>query len=147
MTSIRTRAPSASSETVRRVMQANVGRETAAETKLRCALHRAGLRFRKDSQVEQDVRCKADVVFRKARVCVFVDGCFWHGCPAHFKTPRTNAAWWWEKIADNRKRDARQSRLLRTRGWHVMRFWEHQVCSDDIRRIVRSVQSVVRSRS
>jgi DNA mismatch endonuclease (patch repair protein) len=144
MRSIRSRAPAASSALTRRVMLANVGRPTAIETLLQRALSRAGMRFLKNAQVDPAIRCKADVVFRKARVCVFVDGCFWHGCKDHFRVPKTNTAWWREKIADNRQRDKRQSRKLRALGWTVLRVWEHQITGDDLRGIVDRVSTAIR---
>jgi len=154
MTSIRSRAPTASSPVVRRVMQANVGRETGIEQTLRCALHRNGLRFRKDAAPVCALRCKADIVFTRFKVCVFVDGCFWHGCPKHFRPPKANRAWWLEKIRDNRARDRRQSALLAYHGWTVLRFWEHNVKSQlttvvaDVRRTLASAnrQALARKR-
>lgn len=125
--SIRSRAPKASSALVRRVMQANTGRTTAPERTLRSRLHRKGLRFRVDVRPEPSLRCSADLIFRRSRVCVFVDGCYWHGCPRHFAVPKQNSAWWAEKIADNRKRDARRTAQLRDRGWVVIRLWEHDI--------------------
>ena len=70
---------------------------------------------------------KPDFVFRKNRLTVFVDGCFWHGCPKHGRKPTTNRAYWLPKLARNRQRDLRASRLLRNRGWAVLRFWEHSL--------------------
>ena len=99
-------------------MQAVPSQDTAAEVKLRSGLQRTGLKFRKDNRPVSRVRCKADVVFRLAHVCVFVDGCFWHGCPGHFRVPKTNSNWWKEKIRDNIERDARQNRELEEMGWH-----------------------------
>jgi DNA mismatch endonuclease (patch repair protein) len=125
--SIRSRAPIASSPIVHRVMRANVGGTTNPEKLLRSALHRAGLRFRKNSKPLKTFRCQADIVFRRQRVCVFVDGCYWHGCPIHFKCPKTNSEWWREKISDNVERDLRQTRLLRQEHWCVVRVWEHNV--------------------
>jgi len=127
MSSIRTRAPAASSATVRRIMQANTGVETRVERLLRSALHKNGLRFRKDTAPTMDVRCKADVVFVSAKICVFIDGCFWHGCPKHFRAPKANRAWWIEKVCDNQQRDRRQAAELRSQGWTVIRVWEHDV--------------------
>jgi DNA mismatch endonuclease (patch repair protein) len=74
-----------------------------------------------------EAKCTADVVFTKQRLCVFVDGCFWHGCPIHFRVPNTNRDWWAEKIQDNKQRDSMQSIRLRGAGWTVMRFWEHEL--------------------
>jgi DNA mismatch endonuclease, patch repair protein len=127
MTSIRSRAPRASSSLVRRVMRANVGRTTKPERLLRSLLHARGLRFRKDYRPCADIHCSADVVFTKARICIFVDGCFWHGCPTHFKVPATHADWWREKIADNVRRDGLRTEELTNLGWLVIRLWEHEL--------------------
>jgi DNA mismatch endonuclease (patch repair protein) len=108
-------------------MRAIPSRDTKPERQLRSALHRLGLRFRKDTDPVPEIRCKADVVFTKKKVCVFVDGCFWHGCPEHYRTPKTNSAWWDEKIQDNVLRDASKSELLEEEGWRVLRFWEHDI--------------------
>ena len=137
--SIRSRAPQASSPVVRRVMQANTGRTTQPEAALRSAVHRLGLRYRVNTQPEDAVRCKADLLFRQARVCVFVDGCFWHGCPKHFTIPKQNREWWLEKIASNRLRDARHSRKLRRLGWRVLRFWAHDL---EVHRLAASATKV-----
>jgi DNA mismatch endonuclease (patch repair protein) len=142
MTSIRNRAPCASSTAVRRAMQAVASENTSPETLLRRALHKSGSRYRVHARPETDLRCRADIVFRSARVCVFVDGCFWHGCPLHFLLPKTHSAWWEEKIQDNRARDERQQEKLRGKGWVVIRFWEHEVRTS-LRRCVRVVQQAV----
>ena len=70
---------------------------------------------------------KPDFVFPKLRLAVFVDGCFWHGCPRHGTKPKTNAAFWRRKIARNRARDAEVNRALRQLGWRVLRIWEHEL--------------------
>ncbi|MBX9788561.1 MAG: very short patch repair endonuclease [Pirellulales bacterium] len=127
MSSLRIRAPVSSSLVVRRVMQANTGRETHPERFVRRFLHRCGLRFRKDRRPVPALRCAADLVFPGARLCIFVDGCFWHGCPKHFRVPASNSAWWAEKIEANRARDHRNNAILRRDGWCVIRIWEHQV--------------------
>jgi DNA mismatch endonuclease, patch repair protein len=67
---------------------------------------------------------RPDFIFRKERVAVFVDGCFWHGCPVHYRKPKTSARFWSEKIEANRRRDVRVTRALRKLGWRVLRFWE-----------------------
>lgn len=141
--SIRARAPIASSEATRRVMQANVGRTTAPEHLLRSALRAAGFRFRIDARPEKDLRCTADIVFPRAKVSVFIDGCFWHGCSKHFAAPKTNSAWWNEKISANRERDAKQARLLRQRGWRVLRVWEHQISPEAVRRVITRVSRLL----
>jgi len=139
MTSIRSRAPKATSLAARAVMLAIPSRNTTPEVSLRRVLHRLGLRYRIDTRPETSIRCTADIVFRRKRVCIFVDGCFWHGCPYHFSAPKSNTLWWAEKIADNRRRDRRQTLLLRAAEWQVLRFWEHEIvksldrCVDRIR--------------
>jgi DNA mismatch endonuclease (patch repair protein) len=106
-------------------MQATPRRDTPCEVALRSALHRLGLRFRIDRKI-QGTRRRADLTFVRARVAIFVDGCFWHGCPKHATWPKTNAEWWREKIEDNRRRDADTARCLRSGGWRVIRVWEHE---------------------
>src|ERR1043166_6875541 len=147
MRSIRARAPRASSSAVRRVMQANKSFGTSLEKALQTALRKRGLLFRKNTNVERSVKCKADLVFRRERVCVFVDGCFWHGCSKHFRTPHVNSAWWNEKIADNRKRDRRKSAALRKRDWMVIRVWEHQLHGGGFDSVVQRIRRKVQNRS
>ncbi len=119
-------APCASSPAARNRMRANRGRDTAAELALRSALHRLGLRYRVDRAPLPGLRRRADVVFTKVRVAVYIDGCFWHGCPIHGTWPKTNAEWWRDKIETNRRRDNDTDRLLREAGWLVIRVWEHE---------------------
>ena len=121
-------------------MQAVRSRDTTPEQRLRSALHLRGLRFRKDTRPVASLRCKADIVFRSRRVAVFVDGCFWHGCPDHFKAPKTNSKWWQEKIDDNQRRDSRQTAALQKAGWQVCRFWEHELRTE---RLVHEAASEV----
>lgn len=142
--SIRSRAPTTRSSAVRRVMSSNYGGELQPERDLRSLLHREGLRFWKHRRPIPDFRCTADVVFPSKRVCVFVDGCFWHGCPKHFSCPRTNGNWWREKIDETQARDLRQARYLRSCGWRVIRVWEHELRSSPgkvVRRIVTAVRT------
>lgn len=107
-------------------MQANTNRATSAELALRAALDESRLAYEVDTKPEPDLRIRADFVFAAARACVFVDGCFWHRCPEHYTAPRTNAAWWEEKIEANVERDRRQTSELQARGWAVIRVWEHE---------------------
>lgn len=120
----------ASSPAVRRVMLGNRSRDTSPELRLRAALHRAGLRFWKHRRPLPTLRCEADVVFPRIRLAVFVDGCFWHGCPRHGTAPKSNSEWWRVKLERIRTRDRRNLRRLRYRGWVVLRVWEHQVDCD-----------------
>lgn len=101
-------------------------RETAPELALRRALHAAGHRFRVVYPVPGNRRRTVDIAFTRARLAVFVDGCFWHSCPEHGTRPRANAAWWAGKLETNRSRDADTDRLLREAGWSVVRIWEHE---------------------
>lgn len=110
----------------RRTMQANRGRDTGPELALRSILHARGLRFRVNHPLPFDRRRRADLAFTKARLYVFVDGCFWHGCPDHFIEPKTRADFWLEKIRGNRQRDDDTQRRLEQSGATVIRVWEHQ---------------------
>jgi DNA mismatch endonuclease (patch repair protein) len=138
--SIRSRAPSASSPTVRRVMIANQSSNTAPERLLRSALLKAGVRFRQNVRPISNLKCKADIVFRSQRLCVFVDGCFWHGCPKHFGCPKTNSSWWNEKIGATKGRDRTQSALLRMAGWNVLRIWEHEITPTKVSSVVERIK-------
>lgn len=127
-------------------MQATPSRDTAPEKELRSALHRMGLRFRIDTKPVQGIRCKADIVFRKAKVCVFIDGCFWHGCPKHFQPPKTNTAWWLEKTEDNKVRDGEKTLALKSHGWIALRYWEHEIQQSNTNRIANRIHQVVMKR-
>ena len=141
--STRLRVPQASSEAARKRMKATRRRDTPAELALRSALHRLGLRFRVDTAPLSGVRRRADIVFPSARVAVFVDGCFWHGCPVHGTWPKENVDWWLAKLDANRRRDADTNRELTEAGWCVLRFWEH----DDSTTAAAQTYDVVRARS
>jgi len=90
-------------------------------------------------------RClvKPDFVFPKSKLAVFVDGCFWHGCPRHFIRPRGNAAFWRKKIAANKARDRLVNRTLRRQGWKVLRIWEHELVGRNERRLLRRLRHVL----
>lgn len=100
-------------------------RDTRPEVALRRALHRRGLRFRVQMKVPGNRRRTIDIAFTRVRLAVYVDGCFWHGCPEHHILPRTNSKWWTWKVELNRARDADTTRELEDAGWMVLRFWEH----------------------
>ncbi len=99
--------------------------DTSPEVYLRKALWREGLRYRVNYETPV---CKADIVFPLARIAVFVDGCYWHGCPLHYIFPRTHREYWKEKLRNNLERDRRQTMELEKAGWTVLRVWEHEVC-------------------
>ena len=135
--------PSASSAAARRVMQGNRRRDTRPEIALRSALHRRGLRFRVDLKLGAGRSApRPDVSFSRAKVAVYIDGCFWHGCPTHGVQPRTNADYWAAKIARNIARDARNTLTLEDEGWVVLRVWEHE----DVDEAAERVATVVRDR-
>lgn len=107
-------------------MQAIRRTDTKPEVALRSALHRAGFRFRKDYRiVTPDIRVKADIAFTRRGLVVFVDGCFWHGCPEHGRLPKVNEWYWSPKLERNRTRDERVTERLQASGWTVLRLWEH----------------------
>jgi DNA mismatch endonuclease (patch repair protein) len=106
------------------IMRSVRTRDTAPEIRLRRALWKAGLRYRTRARIE---RAQPDVAFLGPRVAVFVDGCFWHGCPRHYTRPAENASFWLAKIETNRTRDARNNQALERQGWKVLRFWECEV--------------------
>jgi DNA mismatch endonuclease (patch repair protein) len=133
----------ASSPGVRRSMQANRRVDTVPEQRLRSALHRRGLRFRKDHRIDaHGLRVRADVVFPRARVAVFVDGCFWHCCPDHTTQPKTHQAYWSAKLRGNIKRDRSVDAALESAAWTVIRVWEHERSEEAASRI----EAIVRPR-
>ena len=121
-------------------MRAYPRRDTSPEMALRRELFRRGLRYRVDRPLDGRRRRRADLTFVAARVAVFVDGCFWHGCPEHGTAPRANAEWWAEKLERNRERDRDTDAYLGGLGWTVVRVWEHEdplVAADRVERAVR----------
>jgi DNA mismatch endonuclease (patch repair protein) len=90
---------------------------------------------------------KPDFVFPKLRLAVFVDGCFWHGCPRHGVKPRQNAAFWRRKIAANRTRDRLVNRTLRKMGWRVLRVWEHELARRNESRLLRRLLAMLSAAS
>lgn len=111
---------------------------------IRRLLWRRGLRYLVDARLPVGGRQKrADLLFRGARVAVFVDGCFWHSCPLHGTTPRSNREWWAEKLANNVRRDRATDELLHGAGWLSMRIWEHE----DPTAAAETVAEVVRART
>jgi len=113
--------------------------DSALERALRSELHRRGLRFRKHFAPLPGVRCKPDIVFPKARVAVFVHGCFWHQCPEHATQPRANGAWWAAKLEANTIRDRRNEDALRAAGWSVVRLWEHMPLEEMVEEVLATV--------
>lgn len=126
----------------RRIMRAVKGKDSALETKVRSALWRRGLRFRKNLA---RLPGKPDIAFPQKKIVVFLDSCFWHGCPDHLRRPSSNQIYWEGKIARNRKRDAEVSAIYSAMDWAVIRIWEHELKQDFdacVRRIARKVAKV-----
>jgi len=124
-------------------MQSNKGRDTAPELTVRRLLHATGFRYRVNFRPEPSLRRTADIVFTRARVAVFIDGCFWHGCPDHFQRPHSNRDYWDPKIQKNRVRDAETTQKLQDAGWIVLRYWEHDVKLDSTD-VAASIRNAVR---
>jgi len=118
--------PPPSSEAALARMKAAKPRDTAPEKALRSVLHRKGLRYRLNEKPVENLNRKADIIFRPVKVAVFVDGCFWHGCPVHGTQAKANAEFWIQKIKQNQERDLDTTRLLEALGWRVIRVWEHE---------------------
>lgn len=118
--------PSASSAEVRRRMQATKRRDTAAEMRVRAAIHRLGLRYAVDAVISPGLRRRGDVVFRRCKVALFVDGCFWHSCPVHRTQPKANRIFWQRKLEQNVQRDRDTDLKLRRSGWLTIRAWAHE---------------------
>lgn len=98
------------------------GKNTVPERIIRKALSAEGYSYRL-----QYGSHKIDVAFPKDKIAVFVDGCFWHKCPVHFRMPKSNVSFWKKKILGNAKRDKKETRVLRKKGWRVIRVWEHEL--------------------
>lgn len=102
-------------------------RDTKPEIDVRRILHARGLRYRVAYPVPGRPRRTVDIAFTRAKVAVFLDGCFWHGCPDHGTLPKAHRSWWVAKLGANSDRDRDTSMLLESQGWMVLRFWEHEV--------------------
>ncbi|MEV1067321.1 very short patch repair endonuclease [Streptomyces sp. NPDC050263] len=133
----------ASSDAVRASMRANKSRDTKPELALRRAVHARGLRYRVAARPIKELRRTADLVFTKARVAVFLDGCFWHGCPEHHTVAVRNGGYWASKVERNRTRDVDTDRRLAEAGWTVVRVWEHE---DPVQAATRVEKSVAEAR-
>lgn len=122
----KSRNPSPSSEAALKRMKAAKPRDTVPELAIRSALHKKGLRYRIDVKPLKELNRRADIVFRPTKVAVFVDGCFWHGCPTHGTKAKANAEFWRLKIERNQERDVDTNKQLEKAGWIVIRVWEHE---------------------
>ena len=122
-------------------------RDTKPDRELRSILHRRGLRFRIDFRPLSDSRTRADIVLVRHRIAIFIDGCFWHGCPLHRTMSKTNAAWWRDKLRRNRRRDLLATKRLTRAGWTVFRFWEHQDPTDCANTICQLVVAIRKTKT
>jgi DNA mismatch endonuclease, patch repair protein len=138
----RKRTQPVSPETSKR-MARTAQRDNVRERALRAELHRRGLRFRLHRRLIDGTRRSVDIVFPAPKIAVFVDGCFWHGCPTHGTWPKNNAEWWRTKIDANIQRDRNTDSCLKELGWTVIRVWEHEPvikATDRIEQMVRACQ-------
>lgn len=119
------------------------GKNTKPELILRQSLWFTGLRYR----LYYKLPGRPDIVFVSARVAVFVDGCFWHGCPLHGVKPKTNSAFWNEKIQKNMDRDVRNTKQLKKEGWKVLRFWEHEIKQDIVKVTTKIAKTVMKQKA
>lgn len=128
--------PHPSSAAATAVGQGNRRTGTKPEVAVRSLLHRHGVRFRKDHPIRAAGRLvRPDIALTRAKVAVFIDGCFWHACPDHGRQPKANPAYWAPKLAANVERDRRVTAALEAEGWTVLRFWEHEDRVDVAERI------------
>ncbi|MFF2373286.1 very short patch repair endonuclease [Streptomyces xiamenensis] len=118
--------PTPSSEAVSSRMSRQASRDTGPELAIRRLLHATGHRYRLHRKVPGMARRTIDIAFPGPKVAVFVDGCFWHGCPEHATQPRANKDWWRQKLDKNISRDRETNERLDAEGWTVLRFWEHE---------------------
>ncbi|MGO9150091.1 MAG: very short patch repair endonuclease [Acidimicrobiales bacterium] len=123
-------------------MERQLRRDTKPELDVRKAVWRRGLRYWVDISPLKGSRRRADLVFPRARVAVYVDGCFWHSCPRHSSTPKANREWWTAKLEANVRRDRDADLRLAENGWVVVRVWEHE----DANQAARRIEALVRSR-
>ena len=119
-------APAPASAVVRARFRRQGRRDTVPELAVRRRLHARGVRYRVDVRPCRETRARGDIVWKRRKLVVFIDGCFWHACPACGHQPTANATWWAEKLAANVARDRRTDGVLTGLGWRVLRFWEHE---------------------
>lgn len=130
--------PSPTNAAASAVMRGNRRIDTRPEVQLRSILHRLGYRFRKHLALDLgDIRVRPDIVFTTRRLAIFVDGCFWHRCPEHGSTPRSNTLYWGPKLDRNVDRDRRVDARLLNEGWTVLRIWEHDAEERSVQRVRR----------
>ena len=129
----------ASSPHSAKVMRGNRSRDTKPELAVRRLLYAEGFRYRVNFRPVPSLRRTADIVFTTSRIAVFIDGCYWHGCPEHYVPSKSNVEYWRSKIEANVTRDAETTAVLSSAGWSVLRYWSHDCPAD----IVNSIREVV----
>ncbi|MFG1842918.1 very short patch repair endonuclease [Micromonospora sp. NPDC049175] len=123
-------------------MKANRSSSTKPELALRRELFRQGLRYRVGLRLQlQDRKVRPDIVFPRRKIAIFLDGCFWHGCPEHGRMPSDPTGYWHAKIERNRNRDVVVDGQLKNAGWTVVRIWEHELVTEAASRVKRLVLS------
>ena len=131
--------PKASSPAVFKTMSGNRGKDSKLEIVVRKALWRDRYRYRKNNP---RLFGTPDISFPKLKIVVFLDSCYWHGCPIHFKMPKTNTFFWHQKINRNIERDSEVSNHYLQENWILLRFWEHEV-KQDLERVVKTIEYFV----
>jgi DNA mismatch endonuclease (patch repair protein) len=122
------------SEIMSRIRGKNTKPEVALRRALRASGHKPRLHYGEIS---------IDIAFPKGRVAVFVDGCFWHKCPKHFRMPKSNRSFWRRKIDGNARRDRRENRALKKAGWRVVRVWEHDLRKALLPKAVKRIEKAL----
>ncbi len=117
------------------------GKDTTPEKIIRTALHKGGYRYSLKHRFKE-IRCTPDIVMVSRKACIFVDGCFWHGCPRCFKAPKSNRRYWEPKIKRNKERDKKQNRYLKKQGWKVIRIWEHEINNNLKKAVEKAINKI-----
>jgi DNA mismatch endonuclease, patch repair protein len=125
-----------------KIMSAIKRRDTKSEILVRKELWKRGLR---GYRVDVKLPGRPDILFPRYKLCIFVDGCFWHGCPIHFKGVASNVGYWMPKIQRNRQRDVQASDTLVRAGFVVRRFWDHEIVDDGGLRVVDEIEALIHS--
>lgn len=133
-------------QAVTKAMRGNKRRDTKPEIMIRSRLHKLGLRFRKDFLIiAKGRKCRPDIVFQRHKLAIFIDGCFWHFCPAHGRIPQSNSKYWEAKFTRNVARDRLDNDALTEQGWKVLRLWEHVAPEEAVHTIVKKLDEVAGS--
>ncbi|MFE0204929.1 very short patch repair endonuclease [Streptomyces sp. NPDC058985] len=135
--------PVPSSAAVSARMSRQGSRDTAPEIPVRRLLHASGMRYRVNVPMPGMARRTIEIVFPRAKVAIFLDGCFWHGCPQHATQPKSNTEGWRAKLDKNMARDVETTRRLQDQGWTVLRFWEHETPESVANRVSESLAEAV----